>query len=118
MDAVTALLLRHVPEFGRRYLVLVEEADGDPGAAPALGELAEFAAALGEQLDGLHRVLTRLGAGVEELAATADDGGELLAGAFLDSLGPDDLRRLRPWFGPATRALLEELDLPAGAGDR
>jgi hypothetical protein len=113
MDPDVALLLRRVPEFADRYLVLVEEADGDPGTAATLGELADFAVELALQLEELRPVLDRLMAMVEELSATSDDGGDLVAGAFLDSLSPDDLRRLRPWFGRATWAILDELDLPA-----
>ena len=113
MDPDVALLLRRVPEFADRYLVLVEEADSDPGPAATLGELADFAAELALQLEGLRPVLDRLMAMVEELSATSDDGGDLVAGAFLDSLSPDDLRRLRPWFGRATWAILDELELPA-----
>lgn len=120
MDPEIALLLRRVPEFTDRYLSLVEEADGNPGKAVTLGELADFAACLAVHLERLRPVLDRLMAMVEELSATADDGGDLVAGAFLDSLSPDDLRRLRPWFGRATWAILDELDLPAprprGAG--
>lgn len=112
MDPEISLLLRRVPEFTDRYLSLVEEADGDPGTATVLGELAEFAAIVASQLEQLRPVLDRLMGAVEELSATADSG-DLVAGAFLDSLSPDDLRRLRPWFGRVTWAILDELDLPA-----
>jgi len=113
MDAGIALLLQRVPEFTDRYLLLVEQVDGDPGTAATLGELADFAAELARQLEELRPVLDRLMVVVEELSATSDDGGDLVAGAFLDSLSPDDLRRLRPWFGRATWAILDELELPA-----
>ncbi|HAM01121.1 MAG TPA: hypothetical protein DCQ30_02675 [Acidimicrobiaceae bacterium] len=119
MDPDVAVLLRRVPEFTDRYLLLVEQADGDPGTPATLGELADFAAELALQLEGLRPVLDRLMAMVEELSASADGGGDLVAGAFLDSLSPDDLRRLRPWFGRATWAILDDLELPAGtAPDR
>lgn len=115
MEPEVSLLLRRVPEFTDRYLLLVEEADGDPGAAAALGELADFAAQLARQLESLRPVLDRLMAMVEEISAKAEGGDDLVAGAFLDSLSPDDLRRLRPWFGRATWAILDELDLPTSS---
>jgi hypothetical protein len=36
--------------------------------------------------------------------------------AFLDSISPDDRRRIRPWLGPRTRLLLDELDSGSGGG--
>jgi hypothetical protein len=111
-DEEAALLLRHFPELADRYLALVEEADTDPEAPAALAELAEYAAELAQRADGAGAVLVRLMAGVEALSARSPEAEELVAGAFLDYLSPDDLRRLTPWMGSATRAVLDDLELP------
>ena len=103
-------LLRAVPEFADRYLALVEAADGDPGAAASLTELARFVAALLSSLSHHCDVLERCGAVLDDLAATGPDAEELVTWAFLDSLSPDERRSLAPWFGARTRALGRELE--------
>ena len=108
------LLLHRVPELVDRYLALAEAADGDPGAAATLGELGEVVSAMAGQLARIEPALQRALAALEEVATLSDEAEELVAGAFLDSLSPDDLRFLRPWFGPATRAALDDLELPCG----
>ena len=118
-DAEVATILRHVPEFAPRYLAMVEQADGDPGAVATFGELAEFAAEIAGRLEGLTPVLLRVLAGLEEVAAQSPDAVELVGWAFLDSLSPTEQELLRPWLGPATRetlALLEPSPAP-GRGE-
>ena len=39
------------------------------------------------------------------MAVSSEDAAELVAWAFLDSLSPDDRRRLGGWLGPRTRSL-------------
>jgi hypothetical protein len=107
-------ILRAAPEFADQYLALVEAADGDPGAALAFEELADFAAGLALQVERYRPVLLRTMTGVEQVALRSEDAEELVGWAFLESLSPDDLRRLAPWIGPATRRLLEDLELPSG----
>lgn len=109
------LLLRHVPEFADRYFALVGAADGDPGAAVVFEELADFAGRLLRRPQGVGPGLGQLLAALEQVAATSPDAEELVGGAFLDNLSPDDLRFLGPTLGPATRALLDELQLPVAA---
>ena len=93
----------------------MEEADGDPGAAPALEELAAFAAALLRLVDRAEPVLRRVMAGLERLATSSTDAEDLVGGAFLDNLSPDDLRLLEPLMGPATQAIFDQLQLPPAA---
>lgn len=118
IDPETAVILSAVPEFRGRYLTLVEEADGDPGGPVAFEELAQFAAELAVQIERSRPVLARVLAGVEEVARASPGTAEELVGwAFLDSLSPDDLARLVPWLGPATRRVLDELDLSLDEGE-
>lgn len=111
-----ATILRHVPEFAPRYLAMVEEADGDPGAVATFGELADFTAEVVGHLAGLRPLLRRVLAGVEEVAADSPDAKELVGWAFLDSLSPAEQELLRPWLGPATADTLAHLDAPPGSG--
>ena len=113
MNPVVSALLEATPGFVDRYLDLVEAADGDPGPAATLTELADYVAGLAAAVEELRPPLARCLAAVEALAAGAEDDAELVAWAFLDSLSPDDRRRLAPWLGPVTRALLDEVE---GAG--
>jgi hypothetical protein len=116
MEAALATLLEAAPEFVDRYLDLVEAADGDPGAAAAFTELADYVASLADQAERHRPVLLRCLAGVESVATLSDEARELVAWAFLDSLSPDDRRRLAPWFGPSTCRLLEEIEGGRAAG--
>ena len=103
-------VLEAVPEFAARYLALVEEADGDPGAAAALTELADYVAEVLASLERQRAVLVRCSLAIDTVVATGPDAEELVAWAFLDSLSPDHLRVLVPWLGPRTKALVRELD--------
>lgn len=102
-------VLAAAPGFRDRYMALVEAADGDPGAASVLTELADYVAELAERLGRLGPELSRCLAAVEATARRSDDDADVVAWAFLDSLSPDDRARLVPWLGPRTRALLEEV---------
>ena len=108
------LLLRQVPELAERYLALVEDVDGDPGAAAAFEELGGLVAELAQELGRVEPLLVRALAAVEEVAAGSEDAEELVGGSFLDSLSPDDVRLLAPWLGPATKTVVENLELPPG----
>jgi len=107
-DVVT--VLRAVPQFAERYLDLVEAADGDPGAPAAFSELADFASELAERVDRHRSTLERLLRAVEEVAATSPEAESHVGWAFLDSLSPEEVRRLSPWLGPCTRSLAEHLE--------
>lgn len=112
IDPEVRTILQAVPEFADRFMELVEQVDGDPGGVAAFEALADFAAGLALEVDRFSPVLERAMAGVEEVAGSSADAEELVGWAFLDSLSPDDLRRLGPWTGPATRRLLDSLELP------
>ncbi|HXX88928.1 MAG TPA: hypothetical protein VEI83_01735 [Acidimicrobiales bacterium] len=116
LDPEVIIVLRLVPEFAERYLTLVEEVDGDPGAVLAFTDLADFTAALARELDRRLPLLERCLGAIEEVAATSPDADELVGWAFLDTLSPEETRALGPWLGPATRALLERLELQPGEG--
>ncbi|MGA2307880.1 MAG: hypothetical protein ABSH29_27380 [Acidimicrobiales bacterium] len=105
-----ATLLETVPEFVDRFLDLTEAADGDPGGPAAFTELADFVATLLSRRSPSHGVLSRCLACVERVARESDDADELVCWSFLDSLCPEDLRRVAPWLGPRTLALAEELE--------
>jgi hypothetical protein len=109
-DDQVAVVLEAAPGFVVRYLELAEAADGDPGMAATLTELADYVAELAAQIERFRPVLARCLEGVESLAMSSEDGAELVAWAFLDSLPPDDRRALAGWAGPRTRALMEEVD--------
>jgi len=108
IDPIALEVLAAVPEVAERYLGLVEAADGDPGAAAALTELADLVAGLVSEMERHRPLLTRCLAAVEAAAAHGED--DLVVGAFIDSLSPDELVVLRPWLGRRTVALLEEVD--------
>jgi hypothetical protein len=111
LEPVVDIVLESVPEFRPDFLALVEAFDDDPGGAVVLTELAGFVAerleAIEVHVPSLHRAL----AAVDAVARRDEPGSELVAYAFLDSLSPDELRSLAPWFGDATRALVERLEL-------
>ena len=114
MEPEIELVLRAVPEFAARYLELVEAADDDPGPAIGFEELAAFVAELAEAVERCRPILERAMAAVEAVAA--DPGAEDVVGwSFLDTLSPDERRRLVPWMGPRTAAALERIELPAEA---
>jgi len=105
-----ATVLEAAPGFVSRYLELAEAADGDPGAPAAFTELADYVAELAARIERFRPALAGCLAAVEAVTGTSEDADELVAWAFLDSLSPEDRRRLAPWFGPRTRALLEDVD--------
>src|ERR1700688_3782965 len=109
LDPEVATVLEATPGFVDRYLDLVESADGDPGTAATLTELADYVAGLVTEIDDLTPVLARCLEGVEAVATSSDDAAELVAWAFLDSLSPDDRRRLVGRLGPRTLALMGEV---------
>ncbi len=110
IDAQVALVLQAAPGFVDRYLDLAEAADGDPGMAATFTELADYVAGLVAEIERCTPVLTRCLEAVEAVATSSDDAAEVVAWAFLDSLSPDDRRRLERWLGTRTRALLHEVD--------
>ncbi|HXQ90181.1 MAG TPA: hypothetical protein VN768_01415 [Acidimicrobiales bacterium] len=110
VDPEVAVVLEAAPGFVDRYLDLVEAADGDPGPAAMFTELADYVAGLAAEIERFTTVLVRCLEGVESVAARSDEAAELVAWAFLDSLSPEDRRRLSGWLGPRTRALLDEVD--------
>jgi len=114
------MVLRRLPQFAaQRYVELARAADAEPAGALVFEELAEMARGLAQAGDGAAARLAQLMAVVEEVATTSPQAGELVAGAFLENLSPDDLIRLERLMGRRTRALVEELELPADAlGDR
>lgn len=106
-----ATILDSVPEFADgHYLALVEDGDGVPSAPEVFTELADFVAELVANLDSSKPQLARCLAAVEQVAAVSPEAEELVGWAFLDSLGPDDLRAIGPWLGRRTRELLEEME--------
>jgi len=110
MDPEVAVVLEAAPGFVDRYLDLAEAADGDPGLAATFTELADYVAGLAAEIERFTPVLARCLEAVESVAVSSDAAAELVAWAFLDSLSPDDRRRLARWLGPRTRALLDDVD--------
>lgn len=111
---VVRTVLAAVPEFTRPLLELARALDDDPGASVALCELAGFAAELAADIEGQRPALVRLCDVVEQLAS-GPDAEDLVAGAFLDALAPDELAVLLRWLGPRTKALIDELDIGPAA---
>ena len=112
LDPAVVTVLRVVPEFADRYLDLVEEADGDPGAPVAFAELAEFVADLVAALDRqrplLERCLARRRGGGERRPPTPTSSS---AGPFSTRLPPRRRRAAARWPRPgSTLALLDELE--------
>ena len=87
MDGDVGLVLEAAPEFGDRYLELVEAADGDPGAAAAFVELAEFVAALVAHIERYRPVLERCLTGVERVAESSEDAEERSSSFNVDAIG-------------------------------
>jgi len=110
LDSQVAIVLEAAPGFVDRYLDLAEAADGDPGMAATFTELADYVSGLAAEIERFRPVLARCLEAVESIAVSSDDGAELVAWAFLDSLSPDDRRRLAGWLGPRTLALMEDVD--------
>jgi len=111
------LVLRRVPRLAERYVELARVAGGEPGGAVVFEELAELARDLARAGDGAAVHLAELMAAVEEVATVSPDAEELVGGAFLENLCPDDLMQLDPLMGRRTRAVLDGLELPADVLD-
>lgn len=112
LDPEVMPVLLAVPELAPTYLRLVQAADGDPGAAAVLEELADFVADLLGEVRHHHDVLERCLGAVEEVAASSADASELVTWSFLDSLAPDERAALGRFLGPRARALARPLDGP------
>jgi hypothetical protein len=116
-DPPVAVLLHQLPEFEATYIDLVTAFDDAPGGAAVFTELADFVSSRLTAIEADRPVLERALDAIEIVADGQDDeSAELVGYAFLDSLSPDDRRRIRPWLGPRTRSLLDELDGGTGAG--
>jgi len=107
-----SLVLRRVPRLAERYVELARVAGGEPGGAVVFEELAELAGDLARAGDGAAARLAELMAAVEEVATVSPDAEELVGGAFLENLSPDDLIQLDQLMGRQTRAVLDGLELP------
>lgn len=107
------IMLAAAPELLSRYARLLEEADDDPGVVAFLGDLAEHVSRLAERLGPATRTalaeLEPCLRALEALAATCEEGADLVAWGFLDSLSDDELRCIAPYLGPATRSAAESL---------
>jgi hypothetical protein len=112
MPDASAALLRAIPEFGERYLQLVEEADGYPGDEETLSEFAAFVEELATGLEQFRPVLSRCFAAVEQVAGSSEDAEELVGWSFLDYLSIDARRAVLPWLGPNTLQVLEAIEDP------
>ena len=84
--------------------------DGDPGAAAAFVELADYVSGLAEAVEQFRPALVRCLSAIETVAETSEDAEELIVWCLFDNLSPDDVRRLEPWLGPHTRSLLDGAD--------
>ncbi len=110
-DPAVATLLQQLPEFEAPYLELVTTFDDAPGGPAVFIELADFVAARLAAVEADRPVLERAFHAIETVVIAGDDDAATLVGyAFFDSLSPDDRQRIRPWLGPGTRSLLDELD--------
>jgi len=107
-----AALLREVPEFAERYLRLVQESDGHPGANETFSELADYVGGLARGLEQFRPLLVRCLGAVEQVAAFSEDAEELVGWCFLDYLSLDTRRAVVPWLGPSTLSILEEIESP------
>lgn len=110
IDAEVALVLESAPDFAARYLELVGQADGNPGAVATFVELADYVADLAVAVERYRPSLLGCLAAVERVAESSEDAEELIVWSFFDNLSPDDVARLDRWLGPCTRALLDQAD--------
>ncbi|HEY2566062.1 MAG TPA: hypothetical protein VGI44_20300 [Acidimicrobiales bacterium] len=110
-DPAVAVVLHQLPEFETAYLDLVAAFDDAPGGPAVFTELADFVASRLTAIEDDRPVLERA-MGALEMVADGQDGesAELVGYAFLDSLSSVDRDRIRPWLGPRTRSLLDELE--------
>jgi hypothetical protein len=116
-DQAVAVVLHQVQEFETAYLDLVTAFDDAPGGPAVFTELADFVARRLAWMETDRPVLERTLRAIELVADGQDrESAELVGYAFLDSLSPIDRDRIRPWLGPRTRSLLDELDGGSSAG--
>jgi hypothetical protein len=116
-DQAVAVVLDQIPEFETAYLDLVATVDDAPGGPAVFTELADFVASRLAWMEADRPVLERTLQAIELVADGQDpESVELVGYAFLDSLSPIDRDRIRPWLGPRTRSLLDELDGESPAG--
>jgi hypothetical protein len=116
-DPAVTVVLAQVPEFETAYLDLVSAFDDAPGGPAVFTELADFVASRLAWMETDRPVLERTLRAIETVADEQDgESAELVGYAFLDSLSPVDRERIRPWLGPRTRSLLDELDGGSPAG--
>jgi hypothetical protein len=111
-SAEVTMILQTVPEFADRYLGLVEDADGHPGANEAFSELADYVSELASRLEQFQPLLARCLSAVEQVATASEDAEELVGWCFLDYLPPDARRAVMPWLGPCTISILETIENP------
>jgi len=107
-------VLEAAPHFADRYRELVQWADDGPGAGVVFADLADHVADLVAEMEHLRLRLVRCMDGVEKVASSSDDAEELIVWSFFDALSPDHVRRLDPWIGPHTRALVAAAGGDAG----
>jgi len=110
IESEVALVLERAPDFGGRYLEMVDQADGDPGAAAAFVELADYVAGLAAGVERFRPALVRCLTAIECVAETSEIAEELVVWSFFDNLSPDDISRLDRWLGPRTRTLLDDAE--------
>jgi hypothetical protein len=118
MPMSTETLLREVPELAPSVRRIAEEQDDEPCLSELLGALADLvdrvAFARGRSFDPAgEELLKRCFQAVEVLAAEDDDsdGPFLVGSAFLDALSSEARARVAPLLGPATQAVLADLEL-------
>ncbi len=102
-------ILVTAPELLDRFVPLLREADGDPGAAAFLGNLAEHVSELATAIGSCAPRLAACLAAVEAVATSSPDAEELVGWAFLDSLSDEELRMLHAGLGARTLAILESM---------
>ncbi|SRR5579875_118901 len=112
LDHDVAVVLEAVPELAAWLAELAVAQDGDPGAAVVFAELADYVAELAADPVRNGPQLARCLGAIEVVAATSPDADELVGWSFLDGIGNAELETLRPWFGPRTMALVEEVRGP------
>jgi hypothetical protein len=107
-DAAVKLLRSEVPDFEDHYLDLIDIYDEDLTPEIVFMELADFVANLvtGAGSDGsLERCL----AAIEQVAATTDEGGDLVAYSFLNELPAWTRAPVMEHLGPVGARLAERL---------
>ncbi|MGH9068119.1 MAG: DUF7674 family protein [Acidimicrobiales bacterium] len=105
------LLRANLPEFEGRYAELVEAYGDDLGAAFVFDALAVFVAPMMDEPWEHEPLLLQCFDALEEVAMHARGDADTAIGfGFLDGLPPAILDRVRPWLGPQTSDILDELE--------